>query len=87
MSAEKHVPVARDITCLALGSFGFIWQVTHGAEIVLMTGCIIVLGGPAVMAAWSLGRSTPASGSSEPSPPQQSLPPSPSPSPPAAGER
>jgi hypothetical protein len=82
----KLIPAIRDIVCLGLGSFGFIWQVTHGAELVLMTGCILVLGGPAVMAAWPLAGSTPASGSSPPSPPQPQPRPSPSPSPPGAGE-
>lgn len=71
MTGEKFVPLARDLVCLALGAFGFAWQVTHQADAVLMTGCIVVLGGPAVIATWSLGRAggSPTTEPSSPSPP------------------
>jgi hypothetical protein len=79
VTADKLIAIVRDVVCLALGTFGFIWQVTHGAELVLMTGCILVISGPAVMRAWAQGR-TPDSPSSPASPAPSPLPPSPSPS-------
>ena len=71
MASEKVIPIVRDLVCLGLGSFGFVWQVTHGAEVVLMTGCILVLGGPALMGAWSRTRNggSDTTGSPSPSPP------------------
>lgn len=87
MRLDRLMPPLRDLVCLALGSYGFAYQVTHGADWVLMVGCIVMLSGPAVMATWALRGSTPASGSSPPSPePPPSLP-SPSPSPCGGGDR
>jgi hypothetical protein len=91
MTAEKFIPLFRDLVCMAVGAYGFVWQVTHGADPTLMAGCIVTLGGPAVIATWSLARNggpgtTELSSSSpgQPSPAPSSSPPS---SPPAGGER
>lgn len=86
MTVDKLMPVLRDAVCLALGSFGFVWQVTHGAELVLMVGCIVTLSGPVVMGAWALRGSTQASESSSPPPQPAPLRPSSSPSSSGVGE-
>lgn len=90
MTLDKLIPPLRDLICLALGSYGFIWQVsTNSPDPTLMAGCIAVLGGPAVMAAVSLGRQgggPDTTGSPSPSPVLPSPSPLSSPSSSAGGE-
>lgn len=75
---EPLIPIARDLVCLGLGSFGFLWQVTHGADLTIMLGCILLLCGPAVMGAWSLGRRGGTATTDGPSSSRSSSPPPPS---------
>lgn len=79
------IAVLRDLVCLAGGAWGFSEQITGKPDVIGMTACLALLGGPAVLRAWLSGRTqdtppSPGSPVSQPSPP-----PLPS-SQPAAGE-